>query len=107
MDNIKELVELLRRHGKSYMNLSGVRPMLEAADALEAQAAEIERLTRERDAAVADLRHAILREDECTFCAHCCAGGEPLYRPNEQYLAFCRDCDDLSNFEWRGPQKEE
>lgn len=114
MDNIKELVAFLRggtctgceHYYGCIASNDGCLLMKETAGALEAQAAEIERLRLERAAAVVDLKSALLRQDECVFCAHCCEGGKPLYRPNERYLAFCRDCDGLNHFEWRGPQKE-
>ena len=64
----------------------------------------VNQITSEKNALKEDLKRALLHEDECTFCAHCCENGKPLYRPNEPYLAFCQDCgDDLKNFEYRGP----
>lgn len=41
--------------------------------------------------------------DPCEMCAHCCADGKPVYRPNEENMAFCNKCDeDCSEFVWRG-----
>lgn len=61
----------------------------------------------EKDVALSDLKAAAIGEDVCTLCEHCCAGGKPLYQPEEQYMEYCNGCDnDYSNFKWRGPQKE-
>ena len=41
--------------------------------------------------------------DPCGMCAHCCAAGKPIFRPNEEYMAYCNKCDeDCSEFVWRG-----
>jgi len=55
------------------------------------QNAEIERLTRERDAAVADLRRSSKAHEDCHACAH--VGG------NTARCDFGEDC-----WEWRGAQ---
>jgi len=59
------------------------------------QNAEIERLTRERDAAVADLEpYQDWRGcDSCMFDEYC------GYAPDK---SKCADCDEFSNWEWRG-----
>ena len=45
--------------------------------------------------------------DPCEMCAHCCADGKPVYRPNEEYMAFCDKCDeDYSKFVWRGRNED-
>ena len=57
---------------------------------------ELAKVTAERDAAVSDLRgRAIESYAECMYC---------LYRTAE---SFCWNCNDGSNWTWRGPQKEE
>lgn len=41
--------------------------------------------------------------DPCELCAHCCADGKPVYRPNEVLMAYCGKCDeDCSESVWRG-----
>ena len=68
----------------------------EAADRLEQYAHEIE-------ASVNDMKQIGRESDSCMFCAHCCVDGEPLYRKDEPYLAFCKTCDsDDCCFERRG-----
>ena len=70
--------------------------------------AELEKVKAERDAALHDMRRVGMSDDFCTFCTHCCINGEPVYRPEEEYMAHCEKCDEnYSQFEWRGPQKEE
>ena len=57
---------------------------------------ELAKVTAERDAAVSDLRgRAIESYAECMYC---------LYRTAK---SFCWNCNDGSNWTWRGPQKEE
>lgn len=57
---------------------------------------QLKKITAERDAAVSDLRvRAIESYDECMYC---------LYRTAK---SFCWNCNDGSNWTWRGPQKEE
>ena len=59
----------------------------------------------ERDAAVEDIRFAVVRDDWCVLCAHYCIDGKPAYRPGEGYLEFCMDCGNgCRHFEWRGAQ---
>lgn len=77
-------------------NTRGCALIREAADRLEQYAHEIE-------ASVNDMKQIGRGYDSCMFCAHCCVDGEPLYRKNEPYLAFCKTCDsDNCCFEWRG-----
>lgn len=57
---------------------------------------QLKKITAERDAAVSDLRGmAIESYSECMYC---------LYRTAK---SFCWNCNDGSNWTWRGPQKEE
>lgn len=57
---------------------------------------ELERVTAERDAAVSDLRgRAIESYSECMYC---------LYRTAK---SFCWNCNNGSNWTWRGLHKEE
>lgn len=57
---------------------------------------ELERVTAERDAAVSDLRgRAIESYSECMYC---------LYRTAK---GFCWNCNNGSNWTWRGLHKEE
>ena len=55
--------------------------------------AELEKVKRERDAAVTDLK--AVGKGECWVCKHFRNGGQK-----------CRNCEDGSNWEWRG-QKED
>lgn len=68
--------------------------------------AELARVTAERDAAVKDLKRcaadlkdcAVENYMECNYCKN----------ELEKYVSeICRNCKDGSNFEWRGPRKED
>ena len=61
---------------------------LEAADAIERLIADVERLTRERDAAVRDMRG-----NACLACAH-------YEQKDGQHECF--RCENRSKFSWRG-----
>lgn len=61
---------------------------LEAADAIERLTADVERLTRERDAAVRDMRG-----NACLACAH-------YEQKDGQHECF--RCENRSKFSWRG-----
>jgi len=66
-------------------------PTLQAEN--EKLRAELEKVKRERDAAVTDLK--AVGKGECWVCKHFRNGGQK-----------CRNCEDGSNWEWRG-QKED
>ena len=77
---------------------------LETADFIESLAAELEKVKRERDAAVRDIRHdcdtckhkeACLSNDFCEECGHAESDNTP-----------CCSCHNLCNWEWRGPWAE-
>lgn len=82
----------------------------EAANLIEKQAMEIQALREVANSLKAalsameqDLRRAASGWDGCQFCAHFCNDGKPVYRPDEEYLAYCEECDgDCCCFEWRG-----
>lgn len=67
-----------------------------AAKFLEAFSSELEKVKRERDAAVEDLK------DRCytgkAMCNYC------IFLKNGQFCA--KECDDGECFEWRGPQED-
>ena len=78
-----------------------------ATDKANQAIAKMHETKSELESALSDLKAAAIGEDVCTLCAHCCASGEPLYHPEEQYMEYCDGCDnDYSNFKWRSPQKE-
>lgn len=80
MNDYKELIEHLRNGGGGHF---GLKMCYEAADA-------IEQLVKERDAAVADLQEATLRDvGECFACKH----------RNE---VGCSAYSDGECWEWRG-----
>lgn len=74
-------------------------------DKYNEKCAELERVTRERDAAVGDLRGA------CGYCKHeptCDIGFglcEICDRP-DGCTSPCKDCVDSCNWEWRGPKED-
>jgi len=80
--------------------------LLEAADEIERLKRKVELLTRERDAAVADLTHYtknyyVQSEKLSTPCDSC------KYGSNAHNVEICASCDvDIntqdSNWEWRG-----
>lgn len=87
---IEELVKNLREEAEAVQAIEWDIPICTANHILEAADA-IERLQRERDAAVRDLRD----ECGCTFCRF----GE--YEMSE-LPRRCRDCFHFENWEWRG-----
>lgn len=88
----KRLKSLLGESGQDLWSKENQR-----ADRLEAEneklRAELEQVKRERDAAVTDLK--AVGKGECWVCKHFRNGGQK-----------CRNCEDGSNWEWRG-QKED
>lgn len=105
---IEKLIEQLRTESL-YADKASLEIMdlcMEAAQTLESLQSDLEKVKAERDAALHDMRRVGMSDDFCTFCAYCCINGEPVYRPEEEYLAHCEKCDEnYSQFEWRGPQK--
>lgn len=98
MDNrAKEIVSALRNPANILHVTVPQQTMLDAVDLIEAQAAEIERLKAERDAAVESWRG---------FCAKCAWNGQQRL-PDGQMDARCKTCREggKSNWEWRGPQQ--
>ena len=63
-------------------------------DELEQVKRCIEIVEKQRDAAVTDLMS--VGKGECWVCTHFRDGGQK-----------CHDCEDGSNWEWRGPKKED
>lgn len=73
-----------------------------ATNLIEKQERQIQTLKAELSAMEQDLRRAVSGQDGCQFCAHFCNDGKPVYRPDEEYLAYCEKCDgDCCCFEWR------
>lgn len=73
-----------------------------ATNLLEKQERKIQTLKAELSAMEQDLRRAASGWDGCQFCAHFCNDGKPVYRPDEEYLAYCEKCNGSCCFEWRG-----
>ena len=60
---------------------------------------ELERVKRERDAAIADLKHG----DNCDICAHtACVHDCDFECDTCTFDCKCRTCRDECNWEWRG-----
>lgn len=79
-----------------------------SADRTEEQERQIQTLKAALSAMEQDLRRAASGWDGCVLCAHFCNDGKPVYRPDEEYLAYCEKCDvDYCCFEWRGIQGTE
>jgi len=84
-------------HGKlNAIKRDWQRIILRAIDDFSALVAAVERLTLERDAAVADLREAIAAscDDECRFCRHA----------NSPECAACNAAAE-NKWEWRGARE--
>ena len=62
---------------------------------MSALLAEVERLTHERDAAIADAR-----EFSCRICCTYCR-----FYNTSSYIPPCSTCSDMSNWQWRGAQE--
>ena len=114
--DIEKLIETLRQHGVSCVRAHGRYCSIcdEAATALSAlQAeneklrAELEKVKRERDAAVKDLEK-LCRDDvgpcEMAICELCAYNNGAQCSRNDGQI-----CDgyDIFNWKWRGPQKED
>ena len=84
------------------------RKDIEAANLIEKQEQQIQTLKAALSAMEQDLRRAVSGQDGCQFCAHFCNDGKPVYRPDEEYLAYCEKCCwNFCCFEWRGIQGTE
>lgn len=105
----QDLLDAVEALATLQIELKGMRGAANSYKAENAKLqAELEKVKAERDAALHDMRRVGMSDDFCTFCTHCCIDGEPVYRPEEEYMAHCEKCDEnYSQFEWRGPQKEE
>lgn len=90
MMETNELVKVLRRIEKQDIRIRALRGLVTCLKAA-------------LSAMKQDLRCAVSGQDGCQFCAHFCNDGKPVYRPDEEYLAYCEKCDgDCCCFEWRG-----
>lgn len=93
----------------------GCAVIREAADRLTAVLGELEQVTRERDAAIADLKEIVGGEEICLFCTHNVDCGEYAEKCHEfdfdckacNAVCRCRDCHYNSNWQWRGPKEAE
>lgn len=97
----EELVEKLRHRGTLY---NGISLFDDAANAIETLESELNRLKRERDQAIKDLRH----KDVCDICI---GSLNELEGCNCECLdcklkCRCRNCIDESLWQWRGVQEE-
>lgn len=64
---------------------------------------ELERVKRERDAAIADLKHG----DNCDICAHtACVRDCDFECDTCTFDCKCRTCRDECNWEWRGIKED-
>ena len=102
-ERTSELLSLLRDED----NCNVLDYIDEAADLIESLSAELERVKRERDAAVRD----IYNMKACALCKH-----YPNGEQCETYFLLCVECDNENcickecvngeKLEWRGPQEE-
>lgn len=94
------ILEQIIENGSNPIDKDKIVSLMMENAALKSQ---IVNITAEKNAAINDLLQVGRGYDFCTVCAHCCEGGKPKYRPQEQYMEFCKKCnDDYSQFEWRG-----
>lgn len=94
--NTKEIVKALR-----------ATPSRSKRALLDEAADKLERLQKEKEALVADLKKLEETGEMCILCSHCCAGGKPIYQQSDDYLEYCTSCDEAySNFSWRGVPDE-
>ena len=81
----------------------GCAVLRETVGLLENQERQIQTLKAALSAMEQDLQRAVFTSwDGCQFCAHFCNDGKPVYRPDEEYLAYCEKCNGSCCFEWRG-----
>ena len=81
----------------------GCAVLRETVGLLEKQKRQIQTLKAKLSAMEQDLRRAVSGWDDCVLCAHFCNDGKPVYRPDEEYLAYCEKCDRYGCcFAWRG-----
>lgn len=95
MDHIDTLVNRLRAYSQSLvsykLDADFADACTEAADALEKLQAKLERVTRELDAAVDDLRVASIEGDmECNWCA------------GKTDRTQCYNCSFANKWKWSG-----
>lgn len=92
-----------RSQGCAIMREAAVRLNL-YEHALEQVAGERDRMGKDLKQMEKDMRVLVAGSaDPCGMCAHCCEAGKPIFRPNEEYMAYCDKCDeDCSEFVWRG-----
>ena len=101
--DVNELIDNLRMPSWHDLEDPDATLLADAADALSTLQAENEKLRaelgqakQERNAAVEDLRVCSIENNmECQYC---------LYRTAR---SFCWNCTDGSNWQWRGPHKED
>ena len=86
-EEVRELVELLRDED----NCNVLDYIDDAANIIESLSAQLDQVTRERDAAVEDMR---TKAYYCETCVH--------YTPGY----FCPGCRNKSNWQWRGVEVE-
>lgn len=68
-----------------------------AARKIERMTAQLEQVTRERDAAVEDLKDELKKHSIISMCEHC------MYKPADDYIPNdCMDCVNSCNWQWRG-----
>lgn len=100
----KELVDELRDYDSpviyedangQHVEHTGVELMERAADAIEKLQAELERVTRERDAATEDLRNLAIAHKTCYGCVN------DKFNYNTDACAGCQ-YNSGHNWQWRG-----
>lgn len=98
-ERISELLNMLRDES----NCNVLDYVDEAADLIETLAAELERVKRERDAAVADLKGL------CDVCAHFETCDGPWCGDCDSFDGCespCKTCPAESNWQWRGAKED-
>lgn len=94
----QELIRALRTESlyKDKATLEIMDLCMEAADRMTAVLGDLERVTRERDAAVEDLRVASIEGDmDCNWCAW------------KTDRTQCYNCSFANNWQWSGPKEAE
>lgn len=94
----QELIQVLRESAFDirieYADHWTEKTLTEAADRLTAVLGELERVTRERDAAVENLRVASIEGDmDCNWCAW------------KTDRTQCYNCSFANKWKWRGPEE--
>lgn len=98
MTDYKELCAALREEAEAVKAIEWDIPICTQTHIIEAAEA-IEKLMKERDAAIDDLREIAECQNSCRYCSH---------NNEESFRSVCINCDyqGMSKWEWRGEQDD-